>query len=53
VLEYVKRQSLAEEEHRAAVAGKEREIEEPHSAADQEALEKAIEESLKGQASGA
>jgi hypothetical protein len=53
VLEYVKRQSLAEEEHRAAVAGKEREIEELHSAADQEALEKAIEESLKGQASGA
>jgi hypothetical protein len=53
VLEYVKKQSLAEAEHKAAVAGKKKEVEEPHSAADEEALKKAIEESMKGQASGA
>jgi hypothetical protein len=54
VLEYVKKQSLAEEAHRTAIAGKQKE--EPHSEADEEALKKAIEESLKstggGQASG-
>jgi hypothetical protein len=52
VLEYVKKQSLAEEEHKRAVLGKEKEA---SSAADEEALKLAIEESLKsggGSASG-
>ncbi|KAG4034668.1 hypothetical protein MFRU_002g00250 [Monilinia fructicola] len=63
VLEYVKRQSLAEEEHRQAAEDKERKAAEKaveekverelvDSAADEEALRLAIEESLKG-ASGA
>jgi hypothetical protein len=47
VLEYAKKQSLLEEQHRQAIAGKQREEPEPHSAADEEALNKAIEESLK------
>ena len=47
VLEYAKKQSLLEEQHRQAMAGKQKEVPEPHSAADEEALNKAIEESLK------
>lgn len=57
VLEYVKRQSLAEEEHKRKVAGKAKEPGE--SAADEEALSQAIAKSLKasgkdnaGEASG-
>jgi len=45
VLEYVKKQSLAEEEHKRKVAGKAKEAGE--SNADEEALKQAIEESLK------
>jgi DNA polymerase III delta prime subunit len=47
MLEYAKKQSLLQEEHRQAMAGKQREEPEVHSAADEEALNKAIEESLK------
>ena len=54
VMEYVKRQSLAEEAHRQAVLGKQKEV--PLSDADEEALKQAIEESMKtaggGSASG-
>jgi hypothetical protein len=57
VLEYVKKQSLAEEEHKRKVEGKSKEAGE--SKADEEALKQAIEESLKasgghttGEASG-
>jgi hypothetical protein len=54
VLEYVKKQSLAEEEHKKAVAGKKKEGE---SDADEEALREAIRESMRvegkdGEASG-
>jgi hypothetical protein len=45
VLEYVKKQSIAEEEHKRKVAGKANEAGE--STADEEALKQAIEESLK------
>jgi hypothetical protein len=45
VLEYVKKQSLAEEEHKQKVSGKAKEAGE--SEADEEALKRAIEESLK------
>lgn len=58
VLEYVKKQSLAEEELKRRVTGKAREAEDADSKADEEALMLAIEESLKhsgrsaGEASG-
>ena len=45
VLEYVKKQSLAEEEHKRNVLGKAKAV--GDSAADEEALKQAIEESLK------
>ncbi|KUJ08881.1 UDP-Glycosyltransferase/glycogen phosphorylase [Mollisia scopiformis] len=51
VLAYVKKQSLLEEEHRAKVEGKKREEVsggEQMSPADEEALRRAIEESMKG-----
>jgi hypothetical protein len=62
-LDYVKKQSLLEEEHRKAVEGKQADTpaaqevdKEPMSKADEEALRKAIEESMKSvedaQASG-
>jgi len=44
VLEYVKKQSLAEEEHKRAVLGKQKE---DSNAADEEAFKLAVEESLK------
>ncbi|KAL2063252.1 hypothetical protein VTL71DRAFT_5057 [Oculimacula yallundae] len=59
VLEYVKKQSLLEEQHRLAKEGKQKEVqpvvvpdEEPMSKADEEALRKAIEESMKGSGGG-
>jgi len=51
VLEYVKKQSLAEAEHKKNVAGKQKETE-ASSAADEEALRLAIEESMKGTHTG-
>lgn len=53
VLEYVKKQSLLEEEHRKAALGKGKEVEqhakgEKESEADAEALRQAIEESMRG-----
>ncbi|TVY94242.1 Sterol 3-beta-glucosyltransferase [Lachnellula willkommii] len=51
VLEYAKKQSMKEAEHKAAVAGKQKEVpvveEAPQSKADEEALRQAIEMSLK------
>ncbi|PQE18815.1 glycosyltransferase family 28 domain-containing protein [Rutstroemia sp. NJR-2017a WRK4] len=47
VLEYVKKQSLAEEEHRKMLEGKKKEKEALTSDADEEAFRQAIEESLK------
>jgi hypothetical protein len=49
ILEYAKKQSMKEAEHKSAVAGKQKEVEEeaPHSKADEEALNQAIELSLK------
>jgi len=47
VLEYVKKQSLAEEEHRKMLEGKKKEKEALSSDADEEAFRQAIEESLK------
>jgi hypothetical protein len=49
VMEYAKKQSMKEAEHKAVVAGKQKEAapEEPHSKADEEALKQAIEMSLK------
>jgi hypothetical protein len=46
VLEYVKKQSLLEAEHKKAVLGKQKEVE-AASEADEEALRQAIEESLR------
>lgn len=49
VLEYVKKQSMQETEHKSVSAGKQKEVveEEPQSKADEEALKQAIEMSLK------
>ncbi|KAH7391206.1 glycosyltransferase family 1 protein [Cadophora sp. MPI-SDFR-AT-0126] len=59
VIEYVKKQSLLEEQHRKTKEGKQKEVppapvvdDEPMSKADEEALRKAIEESMKGAGDG-
>ena len=52
VLEYVKKQSLAEDEHKRNVAGKMKEAGYEESAADEEALNQAIAASLKASGEG-
>ncbi|KAL5314993.1 hypothetical protein ACEPPN_017643 [Leptodophora sp. 'Broadleaf-Isolate-01'] len=59
VLEYVKKQSLLEEQHKKAKEGKAKEVQpvaakvdEPMSKGDEEALKQAIEESMKGSGNG-
>ncbi len=48
VLEHVKKQSLVEEQHKQAMLGKRKKAKQKESAADEEALRLAMEESMKG-----